>query len=103
MARTKQTARQSTGGAAKRKLLLPPAMTLRPRSSRSRGSSRSPSSHSQRLTPDVEMVDITPSDAPQVAPAADTGGHPHEQDVGDGVEGGDVVSGSQYKSYNISI
>ena len=51
----------------------------------------------------MEMVDVTPSDAPQVAPAADTSGHPHKQDVGDGVEGGNVVSGSQYKSYNISI
>jgi hypothetical protein len=57
MARTKQTARQSTGGTAKRQLLGLPTRTLRSHSSRS---SRSP--HSPRTTPDVEMVESPPLD-----------------------------------------
>jgi hypothetical protein len=57
MARTKQTARQSTGGTAKRQLLGLPTWTLRSHSSRS-----SRSSHSLRTTPDVEMVESPPLD-----------------------------------------
>jgi hypothetical protein len=57
MAQTKQTARQSTGGTAKRKLLGLPTRTLQSHSSRS-----SRSSHSPRTTPDVEMVESPPLD-----------------------------------------
>lgn len=52
MARTKQTARNSTGGKAKIKLLGNPTRTLRSHASRSRDTSRSP-----RVTPDVEMAE----------------------------------------------
>jgi hypothetical protein len=57
MPRTKQTAKKSTGGSAKRKIIAAPVVAssraLRPRPSRSRVPSRSP-----RVTPDVEMDDL---------------------------------------------
>lgn len=51
MPRTKNTARKSTGGDAKRKLLLPSTRTLRPRTSQSKSAQHSPQPAS-----DVEMA-----------------------------------------------
>jgi len=56
MAKTKQTAKKSTGGSAKRKLLAPPARVLRSQSARSRGTSRSP-----QVTPDIDMTELDSS------------------------------------------
>ena len=52
MAKTKQTAKKSTGGTAKRKLIQPSTRTLRSQASRSRGPSRSP-----QPAADIEMAE----------------------------------------------
>ena len=52
MAKTKQIAKKSTGGAAKRKIIQPSAWILCPRASRSRGPSRSP-----QPAADIEMAE----------------------------------------------
>ena len=50
MAKTKQTAKKSTGGTAKRKIIQPSTRILRPRATRSRGPS-----HSPQPAADIEM------------------------------------------------
>jgi hypothetical protein len=56
MARTKQTAKKSTGGTAKRRLILPTARTLRSHTSHSQGPSRAPS-RSPQSSGDIEMAE----------------------------------------------
>lgn len=53
MARTKQTAKKSTGGPAKRKLLVPSLRVLHSHSTPSRDASHSPG-----VTPDVQMAEM---------------------------------------------
>ena len=62
MAKTKQTAKKSTGGSAKRKLIGYSERALRSHSAQSRKTS-----HSPKLTPDAEMiVEPTTSSAPML-------------------------------------
>jgi hypothetical protein len=77
MAKTKQTAKKSTGGDAKRKLLGTSTRLLRSHMSHSRGTSRSP-----RLTPDVEPHPQSIS-SPQLTPNIEMGEEPTAPAVDD--------------------
>jgi hypothetical protein len=77
MAKTKQTAKKSTGGDAKRKLLRTSTRLLRSHMSHSHGTSRSP-----RLTPDVEPHPQSVS-SPQLTPDIEMGEEPTAPAVSD--------------------
>jgi hypothetical protein len=87
MARTKQSAKKSTGGTAKRKLIRPPTRILRSHAYNSHGPS-----HSPQPTTDIEMADGLDLTAEKESTSNKKGGAGDKKAGATGDKKGDDVS-----------